>query len=141
MLAFRLPLNALQEKLYDRLRTDAEIGVPVFDNPGPDRPVPYIVIGDFASGNEATKHVPLHVITASLYIWTKGESMKELNRIADEVIQALTRGNQHLDLSESQFRVYDTQYQSLITSKSFDGTDIYQQGKLVFLWKIQDLKT
>jgi len=136
----RLPCSLLQEKILERLNL-AVVGTvlegKVYDQPPEGSPAPACLIGDMNVKPTGSKTRAELDVTTTLDIYSDAEGYQEVQALSDGVCQSLTISP--LDLSSQQFRNDDVAFDSLQTSREFNGTMIRRRATLVFMWKILDV--
>ena len=98
----RLPIDALQEGIYDILSTKQD-SAPVYDNVPSESDFPYILLSDYEYEFMGAKVMDISEITFEIEIWTEYRGKTAVNTISEEIIAILT--SWPIDLSESGFKV------------------------------------
>lgn len=132
-----LPISKLLEQIYARLKSDLSTKVYDFVDPSGTlkRSLPYISLGAPNAVSGSTKCEQICDITIPFDIWTDYRGMKEFTDLAETLVVALTRSN--VDLAAAGYRVVRTQFNTLVSDKSFDGSTLIQHATLTFTWKVQ----
>lgn len=89
----RIPLNPLKKRIFAKLNVDSAswaTQASVYDVV-PDSPTfPFVELGAFSGGSEASKGPLVFVATQELNCWSQASTPKEVNDIANQVAQSLT---------------------------------------------------
>jgi hypothetical protein len=100
----RLPNNAVQKELY-RILTEifADKNVAVYDYVPFDAQLPYITLGAVTMEDISTKTEPEYKIAQQINIWSDYQGKREINNIAEYIINTLTGIDGHMELKVDGF--------------------------------------
>ena len=129
----RLPQNALVKAMYQRL--SSVTGLTVYDDVPKEAVLPYATFGMGTSDQNGAKLVDMTDTTQEIHIYTDYQGRKQLNNIADAIIEEL--GSSPLDLSADNFQFLMGE----VTRYEADSEDTAgYHGVLTFTCKIQNLE-
>ena len=128
----RIPLNAFAKAMYNLLSTYQT--TPVFDDVPDDVQAPYITFGLFTSKDAGTKTSDISDSTLTIDIWSDYNGKKEVNEIANDVIEVLNTGAFTLD---DDFKFISGQVDFF---ESFAEDDAGYHGVITYLAKIKNIK-
>lgn len=129
----RLPQNALVKAMYQRLKLIT--GLHVYDDVPKEATLPYVTFGMGMSDQNNAKLVDITDTTQEIHIFTDYQGRKQLNNIADTIIESLE--SSPLDLSADSFQCLSGE----VTRYEADSEDTAgYHGVLTFTCKIQNLE-
>lgn len=93
------PADALQVGLYELLSGDATFAAlaDVYDSVPEDAEPPYVVIGEMMSTDDSAHGSNGRSTAATLHTWTRAESNRPGNQIAERAVELLARQHAALD--------------------------------------------
>jgi hypothetical protein len=131
-------MNALQKGVFnlltDNVITVGEHVVKTHDVVPEDAVLPYNTLGAFTCKNMGNKTADISDISLQIHVWSANEGKREVNEIANDVIQVLT--SVPLDLSADSFNVMS---QDIDFFESFPEDESGYHGVITFVAKIQNL--
>lgn len=130
----RIPLNSLQTKLYEILKTYQTTDV--YDSVPENAIMPYITIGAFTCKPNGAKNTDISDVTTQLGIWSEYKGKAEVNEIANDIIEVISAVE--MDLSADGFKVMDQDYDMF---ESFEVEENGYHGVVTFVAKVQNLIT
>lgn len=131
----RLPISCFQHALFLYL-SDQLGGTPVFKVGRPNEVYPYVTFGDYSWRNEPTKLGQVVVLSTSLNVWSKGESVEEVEALASQIVNCLAQFSP--DLSKDKWKVFQLAVLGGETVQSYTTSEFYQRAILRFEWRIQN---
>jgi len=128
----RIPLNALQKKIYELLTTGQT--TPVYDDVPPDASFPYITLGAFTCKQNGAKSLDMSDVSLQIDIWSEYCGKAEVNGIMDDIATLLSACP--IDLSDDNFKVIS---QDIDFAEAFPEDNFGYHGVLTLVCKIQNL--
>ncbi len=128
----KIPLNALQKGVFSILTQHQ--ATPVYDAVPKSAVLPYVTLGEFTNKFGGAKGVDISDVSLQIHIWSKREGKAEVNRIAEDLVEALTLNS--ADLSADGFRVNS---QDIDFFEAFPEEIAGYHGVLTFIAKVQNL--
>jgi hypothetical protein len=136
MIIRRIPLDALQQGVYDILTTNLteEDAIPIYDDV-PDAAVcPYITLGAFTNKFGGSKDVDISDVSLQIHIWSEYSGKTEVNTIANNVANVLT--SWIIVLSAEGFNVIE---QGIDMFEAFPEETTGYHGVLTFVARVQNI--
>lgn len=128
----RIPLNAFAKAAYALLT--AHQTTSVYDDVPENAVAPYISFGLFTAKEAGTKVNDISDVTLNIDIWSDYSGKKEVNEIANDVIEVLNTGAFTLD---DDFKFISGQVDFF---ESFAEDDAGYHGVITYLAKIKNIK-
>lgn len=126
------PTLKLHDAQIDRIEADTDYKV--FDDMPEREPYPYVVMGEMTAGDWSDKFTPGQEVSSTIHIWSQYKGRKEVDEMADAVLQALTR--RALDLSPD-FRAVLNRFDSYNLIIDMDG--VTRHGILITTYLIEEV--
>ncbi len=114
----RLPNNAVQKALYQKLKTYEElIGAPTYDFVPDEALMPFITLGTTVTTNIGNKTEDCTKIEVQINIWSEYKGKYQINNIAEQIINLLmSQETGYLDCEAEGFVAYG---QSISTYEAY----------------------
>ena len=98
----RIPFNAITQAVAAVLKKS--VSIPVYDNVPPRASYPFITLGSFNVKDTGAKLLDKMQVTVQIHIWSTYRGKREINALADQVINALA--SNQIDLSKDNYNVF-----------------------------------
>jgi len=137
----RVPLNALQNKVVDTLKTDAAswaVSADIYDEVTENAAFPYVELGVFTDVADGSKGLEWTQTSQTFMVHSQARGAKEMNSIVDQVIQSMTAASLRVAITED-FEIRDNQYEQTQVFKEVDGQgDTFRRADVRIAFMVQD---
>jgi hypothetical protein len=139
----RVPLNAVQKKIFTKLSTDAAgwaTSAAIYDEVEENAAFPYVELGLFTDTHEPTKTTLFSDNTQTVTIWSEARGSLEMNAIVNQVVASLTDGTVEGAIDDN-FRIFDVRLEMTEVFKRYEQGNTLRQGEVRVRFRVEDTLT
>jgi len=140
----RLPLHALQKKIFEKLTADKSgwaVSADVYDEVPEAASFPYVELGLFTDIAEGSKSTFWTDNTQTVAAYSQARGAEEVNKIADQVVQSLTADAILVAVDDS-WKIVFARYDGAEVVKDVDAQgDTFRVAHVRIRFKLEDTTT